>query len=114
LLLFFFFYFVVGGEGLVGVKNPVQWVSTFKKGAALKHVSFIEIINLNMFESNVYLFSFNTKSITSIDQSFKHAGSMLVLFLGAKVAASAIAVSPNEEKKAWLVLAWVSTVAGNL
>ncbi|XP_061947430.1 silicon efflux transporter LSI2-like [Populus nigra] len=37
-----------------------------------------------------------------------------VLLLGAKVAASAIAISSSKEKKAWLILAWVSTVAGNL
>ncbi|KAL3568575.1 hypothetical protein D5086_031226 [Populus alba] len=37
-----------------------------------------------------------------------------VLLLGAKVVASATAISPGEEKKAWLILAWVSTVAGNL
>ena len=37
-----------------------------------------------------------------------------VLLLGARVAASASAISPVEESKAWLVLAWVSTVAGNL
>ncbi|XP_030934082.1 silicon efflux transporter LSI2-like [Quercus lobata] len=37
-----------------------------------------------------------------------------VLFLGARVAVSAAAVSAANEKKAWLILAWVSTVAGNL
>lgn len=37
-----------------------------------------------------------------------------VLLLGARVAASAAAISPGSEKKAWLILAWVSTVAGNL
>ncbi|KAM0949611.1 putative arsenical pump membrane protein, ArsB [Dioscorea sansibarensis] len=37
-----------------------------------------------------------------------------VLLLGARVAASAAAISPAEESKAWLLLAWVSTVAGNL
>ncbi|KAK4571535.1 hypothetical protein RGQ29_030104 [Quercus rubra] len=37
-----------------------------------------------------------------------------VLLLGARVAASAAAVSAVDEKKAWLILAWVSTVAGNL
>ncbi|KAK7380342.1 hypothetical protein VNO78_32850 [Psophocarpus tetragonolobus] len=36
-----------------------------------------------------------------------------VLLLGARVAASAAAISKEEEKKAWLILAWVSTVAGN-
>uniref|UniRef100_A0A452YBM9 Citrate transporter-like domain-containing protein n=1 Tax=Aegilops tauschii subsp. strangulata TaxID=200361 RepID=A0A452YBM9_AEGTS len=37
-----------------------------------------------------------------------------VLLLGTRVAASAGAISPASEKKAWLILAWVSTVAGNL
>ncbi|XP_058083515.1 silicon efflux transporter LSI2-like [Magnolia sinica] len=37
-----------------------------------------------------------------------------VLLLGARVAASAAMISQAEEKKAWLILAWVSTVAGNL
>lgn len=37
-----------------------------------------------------------------------------VLLLGGRVAASAAAISMAEEKKAWLLLAWVSTVAGNL
>lgn len=37
-----------------------------------------------------------------------------VLLLGARVAASAAAISASDEKKAWLILAWVSTVAGNL
>ncbi|XP_059433675.1 silicon efflux transporter LSI2-like [Corylus avellana] len=37
-----------------------------------------------------------------------------VLLLGGRVAASAAAISATDEKKAWLILAWVSTVAGNL
>ncbi|KAI6696334.1 hypothetical protein NL676_016453 [Syzygium grande] len=37
-----------------------------------------------------------------------------VLLLGGQVAASAAAISAAEEKKSWLILAWVSTVAGNL
>ncbi|XP_050253630.1 silicon efflux transporter LSI2-like isoform X4 [Quercus robur] len=37
-----------------------------------------------------------------------------VLLLGARVAALAAAISAADEKKAWLILAWVSTVAGNL
>lgn len=37
-----------------------------------------------------------------------------VLLLGGRVAASAAAISPDSEQKAWLILAWVSTVAGNL
>ncbi|KAJ3689118.1 hypothetical protein LUZ61_018282 [Rhynchospora tenuis] len=37
-----------------------------------------------------------------------------VLLLGAQVAASAAQISPSEETRAWLFLAWVSTVAGNL
>lgn len=38
----------------------------------------------------------------------------LVLLLGAPVAASAARISSGAESKAWLILAWVSTVAGNL
>lgn len=37
-----------------------------------------------------------------------------VLLLGGRVAASAAAISAADEKKAWLILAWVSTVSGNL
>ncbi|XP_076918127.1 silicon efflux transporter LSI2-like [Bidens hawaiensis] len=37
-----------------------------------------------------------------------------VLLLGGRVAAAAAGISPEKEKKAWLILAWVSTVAGNL
>ncbi|GMY07247.1 silicon efflux transporter LSI2-like [Fagus crenata] len=37
-----------------------------------------------------------------------------VLLLGARVAASAAAISEADKKKAWLILAWVSTIAGNL
>ncbi|KAM0824303.1 hypothetical protein ACQ4PT_070286 [Festuca glaucescens] len=37
-----------------------------------------------------------------------------VLLLGTRVAASARVISPASEKKAWLILAFVSTVAGNL
>ncbi|XP_042400658.1 silicon efflux transporter LSI2-like [Zingiber officinale] len=37
-----------------------------------------------------------------------------VLLLGAQVAKSAAAVSPSYESRAWLILAFVSTVAGNL
>lgn len=37
-----------------------------------------------------------------------------VLLLGARVAASAAAISQEDEKRAWLILAWVSTIAGNL
>ncbi|MCD7455161.1 hypothetical protein HAX54_027237 [Datura stramonium] len=37
-----------------------------------------------------------------------------VLLLGVRVGASAAAISSASEKKGWLILAWVSTVAGNL
>ncbi|KAJ0475955.1 putative citrate transporter-like domain-containing protein [Helianthus annuus] len=37
-----------------------------------------------------------------------------VLLLGSRVAAAAATISPEKEKKAWLILAWVSTAAGNL
>jgi len=38
----------------------------------------------------------------------------LVLLLGGRVAASAAAISKADEKKAWLILAWASTISGNL
>ncbi|XP_020581029.1 putative transporter arsB [Phalaenopsis equestris] len=37
-----------------------------------------------------------------------------VLLLGSRVAQSAASISESEEARAWLILAWVSTVAGNL
>ncbi|GMY07245.1 silicon efflux transporter LSI2-like [Fagus crenata] len=37
-----------------------------------------------------------------------------VLLLGERVAESAVAFSTADERKAWLIIAWVSTVAGNL
>ncbi|KAK7279924.1 hypothetical protein RJT34_24985 [Clitoria ternatea] len=37
-----------------------------------------------------------------------------VLLLGGRVAASAAAISQADEKKAWLILAWASTISGNL
>lgn len=40
--------------------------------------------------------------------------SSAVLLLGVRVATAASMISRSEVKKAWLVLAWVSTVAGNL
>ncbi|THG09458.1 hypothetical protein TEA_007337 [Camellia sinensis var. sinensis] len=43
-----------------------------------------------------------------------NASCVQVLLLGVRVAASAATISLSEEKKAWLILAWVSTVAGNL
>jgi Na+/H+ antiporter NhaD/arsenite permease-like protein len=36
------------------------------------------------------------------------------LLLGTRVAASAAMISHDSVRKAWLILAWVSTVAGNL
>lgn len=37
-----------------------------------------------------------------------------VLLLGGRIAASAAAISKADEKKAWLILAWASTISGNL
>ena len=38
----------------------------------------------------------------------------IVLLLGGQVAASAATISTSKVTKAWMILAWVSTVAGNL
>ena len=53
--------------------------------------------------------SFNTLLTKSVVRSC-----FSVLLLGTRVAASAAAISHDSERKAWLILAWVSTVAGNL
>ncbi|RWV95154.1 hypothetical protein GW17_00042244, partial [Ensete ventricosum] len=53
-----------------------------------------------------------TAALTLIILDFKDAQPFLLL--GARVAASAARISAAQETKAWLILAWVSTVAGNL
>lgn len=61
---------------------------------------------------------FNLKIIKILNFNYSHFSLTppfaSVLLLGARVAASAAAISPAEETRAWLILAWVSTVAGNL
>ncbi|CAN6296534.1 unnamed protein product [Urochloa humidicola] len=47
-------------------------------------------------------------------EPYSRIDSAKVLLLGTRVAASAAAISHGSERKAWLILAWVSTVAGNL
>jgi len=49
----------------------------------------------------------------SFDVSQCCVHTFVVLLLGARVAASAAAISKADEEKAWLILAWVSTIAGN-
>ena len=46
--------------------------------------------------------------------SLNNVNIISVLLLGARVAAAAAAISLSYEHKAWLMLYWVSTVAGNL
>ena len=46
--------------------------------------------------------------------SLNNVNIISVLLLGARVAAAAAAISLSYEHKAWLMLSWVSTVAGNL
>ncbi|PWA56392.1 zinc finger, CCHC-type, Retrotransposon gag domain protein [Artemisia annua] len=50
----------------------------------------------------------------AVEKEFETALQDRLLLLGARVAAAASSISPEKEKKAWLILAWVSTVAGNL
>lgn len=46
--------------------------------------------------------------------SLNNVNIISVLLLGARVAAAAAAISLSYEHKAWLMLSWISTVAGNL
>uniref|UniRef100_A0A5B7BQP2 Putative transporter arsB n=1 Tax=Davidia involucrata TaxID=16924 RepID=A0A5B7BQP2_DAVIN len=96
LLIFFCGMFItVDGFNRTGIPSTL-WSLT-EPHARINHVSGIAVLAL------VILALSNVASNVPT-----------VLLLGARVAASAAAVSPSEEKKAWLILAWVSTVAGNL
>jgi len=53
-------------------------------------------------------------SVLALIMKLIHLHCLAVLLLGGRIAASAAAISASEEKKAWLILAWVSTVAGNM
>ncbi|KAL4362937.1 hypothetical protein GQ457_04G038590 [Hibiscus cannabinus] len=96
LLIFFCGMFItVEGFNKTGIPNTL-W-NLMEPYAKIDHVSGIAVLAivilvLSNFASNV----------------------PTVLLLGGRVAASAAAISASEEKKAWLILAWVSTVAGNL
>lgn len=67
-------------------------------------------MNLNASIIVQLIHCFNILRYVNLVSSTLHA----VLLLGAEVAKSAAAVSASDVDKAWLILAWVSTVAGNL
>lgn len=96
LLIFFCGMFItVDGFNRTGVPTTL-WNLT-EPHARINHLSGIALLSL------VILFLSNLASNVPT-----------VLLLGVRVAASAATISLSEEKKAWLILAWVSTVAGNL
>ncbi|KAJ9679478.1 hypothetical protein PVL29_021416 [Vitis rotundifolia] len=96
LLIFFCGMFItVDGFNKTGIPSAV-W-DLMEPYAKIDHVSGIAVLAL------VILVLSNVASNVPT-----------VLLLGARVAASAAQISAADEKKAWLILAWVSTVAGNL
>lgn len=96
LLIFFCGMFItVDGFNRTGIPSAL-W-DFMKPYAQINHISGIAVLAL------VILFLSNLASNVPT-----------VLLLGGQVAASAAALSAADEKKAWLLLAWVSTVAGNL
>lgn len=95
LLLFCGMFITVEGFNGTGIPNTL-WNLT-KPYAEINHVSGMVVLAL------VILVLSNIASNVPT-----------VLLLGGRVAAQAAAISPHEVKKAWLILAWVSTVAGNL
>ncbi|KAL3524299.1 hypothetical protein ACH5RR_017133 [Cinchona calisaya] len=96
LLIFFCGMFItVDGYNKTGIPSAL-W-DFMEPHAQINHIGGIAVLAL------VILFLSNLASNVPT-----------VLLLGARVAASAAAISSADEKKAWLLLAWVSTVAGNL
>ncbi|OVA19949.1 Citrate transporter-like domain [Macleaya cordata] len=96
LLIFFCGMFItVDGFNKTGIPSTI-W-DIMEPHARIDHVSGIAVLALVI----LVLSNFASNVPT-------------VLLLGARVAASAAAISASDEKKAWLLLAWVSTVAGNL
>ncbi|XP_058201269.1 silicon efflux transporter LSI2-like isoform X1 [Rhododendron vialii] len=96
-LLVFFCGMFITVEGFNRTGIPSTFWNLMEPHARINHVSGIAVFAL------VVLVLSNISSNVPT-----------VLLLGARVAASAAAISPIAEKKAWLILAWVSTVAGNL
>ncbi|KAG5563277.1 hypothetical protein RHGRI_005882 [Rhododendron griersonianum] len=96
-LLVFFCGMFITVEGFNRTGIPSTFWNLMEPHARINHVSGIAVLAL------VVLVLSNVSSNVPT-----------VLLLGARVAASAAAISPIAEKKAWLILAWVSTVAGNL
>ncbi|PKA62752.1 hypothetical protein AXF42_Ash018960 [Apostasia shenzhenica] len=96
-LLIFFCGMFITVEGFNKTGIPSAFWNFMEPYARINHASGIAVLSivillLSNFASNV----------------------PTVLLLGAQVAKSAAAISPAEVPRAWLVLAWVSTVAGNL
>ncbi|KAK4350867.1 hypothetical protein RND71_030180 [Anisodus tanguticus] len=73
----------------------------------------VVILVLSNLASNVPT-DINVNGLVSEIDSYGALGLPTFLLLGVRVGASAAAISATSGKKAWLVLAWVSTVAGNL
>ncbi|KAL5552047.1 hypothetical protein UlMin_002223 [Ulmus minor] len=95
LLLFCGMFITVDGFNRTGIPSTL-WDLT-KPYAQIDHVSGMVVLAL------VILVLSNVASNVPT-----------VLLLGSRVAAQAAEISPSEVKKAWLILAWTSTVAGNL
>ncbi|KAF7113110.1 hypothetical protein RHSIM_RhsimUnG0159700 [Rhododendron simsii] len=114
-LLVFFCGMFITVEGFNRTGIPCTFWNLMEPHARINHVSGILVLAFVVLVlSNV---SSNVPTAGTPTRVLVYLSSFLiptVLLLGARVAASAAVISPNAEKKAWLILAWVSTVAGNL
>ncbi|KAF7113109.1 hypothetical protein RHSIM_RhsimUnG0159500 [Rhododendron simsii] len=113
-LLVFFCGMFITVEGFNRTGIPNTFWNLMEPHARINHVSGIAVLALVVLVlSNV---SSNVPTGTRTLVLVYLSSSLIppVLLLGARVASSAAAISPIAEKKAWLILAWVSTVAGNL
>lgn len=95
LLLFCGMFITVEGFNETGI--PTTLWNMIKPYAGINHVSGMVVLSL---------------AILALSNLASNVPT--VLLLGGRVAAMAAAISPHEVKKSWLILGWVSTVAGNL
>ncbi|KAB1204855.1 putative transporter arsB [Morella rubra] len=96
-LLIFFCGMFITVEGLNKTGIPSTFWDLLASYAQIDHVSGVAVL-----------------AIVILVMSNLASNVPTVLLLGGQVAASAATISAAEEKRAWLILAWVSTVAGNL
>lgn len=115
-------FITVNGFNKTGIPSALwEFVEPYAQidtvgGVALLSLVILLLSNVasNVPTGTFYLFLTYLRGNQKEEVILLHTLLVSVLLLGARVAASAAIVSLAEEMRAWLILAWVSTVAGNL